>query len=243
MVPLPSSGRVFSDTFRAGLGDCAPGGRVRMDAIARWLQDIAWWDVEDAGLADSALWILRRTRIQVHRFPRIQEPHLVRTFPSGLGRIVAERRTVITTAADPDTPLVDTEALWVHLDAQTRRPHAFTPDELKIFGAAGYGDRVVSHRLRQPRPEPHELEQATQRPWQFRHTETDMADHVNNAAYWAPLEEEFLQAGNEPQQLDAEVEFRDGAYPGAARYLANGKRRWLLAEHDELLATFVIREG
>ena len=45
-------------------------GRVRLDGLARWLQDVAYADVEDAGLAERAVWVVRRTRIRVERFPR-----------------------------------------------------------------------------------------------------------------------------------------------------------------------------
>ena len=43
----------------------------------------------------------------------------------------------------------------------------------------------------------------------------DIAGHVNNTRYWAPLEEEFL-SGSEPEAFDAEVEHREPAQPGEA---------------------------
>ena len=48
LVAPPAEGRVFTDRARAGLGDVAPSGRVRLDTIARWLQDAAFADL--AGL-------------------------------------------------------------------------------------------------------------------------------------------------------------------------------------------------
>jgi len=54
MAEMLPQGRVFSLTRRPLLGDCAPSGRVRLDAIARWLQDVAYTDVEDAGLHEVA---------------------------------------------------------------------------------------------------------------------------------------------------------------------------------------------
>jgi acyl-ACP thioesterase len=67
MAEMLPKGRVFSLTRRPLLGDCAPSGRVRFDAIARWLQDVAYSDVEDAGLQRAAHWVLRRTRINALR--------------------------------------------------------------------------------------------------------------------------------------------------------------------------------
>lgn len=273
MVPVPTSGRVFGMAMRPGLADCAPSGRIRLDAIARWLQDVAWADIEDAGVADHAFWILRRTRIRVNRFPMINEPHIVRTFCSGVGRLVAERRTVISPAGDPDRPDVEATALWVHLDPDSHRPSNVTQDEIDAFSSSGYGERRVSHRLRHPRPEP--SAGAKLFDWHFRRVDTDVADHVNNSVYWELLEEELLGPaglgavlnadlngsapsdglmqgshvnGDRPYDgwpftIDAEIEFRDGAQPGTARYLVDGQLRSIFDPDDSLLATIAIHRA
>jgi hypothetical protein len=45
----PEGVRAYSHRRTPGFADCAPTGRVRLDAIARWLQDVAYADVLDAG--------------------------------------------------------------------------------------------------------------------------------------------------------------------------------------------------
>ena len=45
--------RVYTHAPQVGLADVAPGGRVRLDALARWLQDAAWADVVDSDLDDD----------------------------------------------------------------------------------------------------------------------------------------------------------------------------------------------
>ncbi|MGI8412899.1 MAG: hypothetical protein ACR2QA_10540 [Solirubrobacteraceae bacterium] len=69
LVSPPAHGRVFTRVLVPGLADCAPSGRIRLDALARWLQDIAYADVDEGGLAPSAAWVVRRTRLCVLRFP------------------------------------------------------------------------------------------------------------------------------------------------------------------------------
>src|SRR5205085_7359397 len=96
LVAPPAGGRVFRESRRAALGDCAPSGRMRLDAIARWLQDVAFNDVDDAGVADHAVWVVRRARLRIARFPRLGERAELGTFCSGVGRAWAERRTSIT---------------------------------------------------------------------------------------------------------------------------------------------------
>ncbi|MFM2076244.1 MAG: hypothetical protein RJA49_134, partial [Actinomycetota bacterium] len=52
-------GRVYHGTGVVRLGDSSPGGRARLDAIARLLQDVADDDARDAGFGDFA-WVVRR---------------------------------------------------------------------------------------------------------------------------------------------------------------------------------------
>ncbi len=230
LMPPPAGGRVFEQTMRPGLGDCAPSGRIRLDALARWLQDVAYADVEDAGLEAAAVWVVRRMRIRVERFPRFGDRCRVITFASGIGRMWAERRTTVTPLGS-DAPAVEAVALWVHLDPELRRPTPLTARELDTYGALGH-DRRISARLRHPSPP----EDAEQRSWHFRATDCDLADHVNNSAYWQPLEEELL-AGPDPGCIDVEIEFRNAAQPGDKRFLASGSRRWLTDTDGEALAS------
>jgi acyl-ACP thioesterase len=245
-VAPPAGAREYTLAMRPGLGDCAPSGRIRLDALARWLQDIAYADVEDAGLALSAVWVVRRNRIAVHRFPRFAERFVVRTFCSGLGRMWAERRTTIEPLDSPDNgdrragPAVEAVALWVHLDPTDWRPTPFTEAEIAAYGGHAAGRRVTA-RLRHPAPGAGAAERGR---WTFRATECDIANHVNNAAYWQPLEEELLaHSGEEPATLDVEIEFRTPCQPGEKRVLADGDQRWIVSPDGEAHASLRVRPG
>jgi acyl-ACP thioesterase len=224
--------RAFRQSRQPGFADCAPSGRVRLDALACWLQDVAYGDVQDAGLDRTAVWVVRRTRIRVNRFPRFGEHFELTTFCSGIGRMWAERRTDIVgeDAADGVLPEVEAVSLWVHLDAEHWRPSPLTQTEMDTYG--GMPKRRVSARLRHPGPESADGHRA----WTFRATECDIADHINNAAYCQPLEEELL-AGEDPERLDVEIEFRAPAQPGAKRVLGNGAYRWIVGDEDEVHAS------
>lgn len=225
---------MFSQRAMPGLADCAPSGRARLDALARILQDVAYADVEDAGLQDSAVWVVRRCRIQVLRFPRFAERLTLRTFCSGIGRAWAERRTTIE---DGGGALVEAVSLWVHLDPETWHPAPFSEGEMDVYGVSA-GDRRISHRLRHPAP-PSDAD--SDMPWTFRATECDVADHVNNTAYWAPLEEELLTGGAaEPERIDVELEFRTPAQPGPKRIVSAGDHRWIVDPAGELHASLLI---
>jgi acyl-ACP thioesterase len=252
LIPPPRRGRVYPGTVRAGLADCAPTGRLRLDALARWLQDVAYADVEDAGVADAAIWVVRRTRIRVTRFPRFGERFELRTFCSGFGRAWAERRTTVAldgndgergasavgergadAVGERGASAVEAVSLWVHLDPETRQPSPLTDREIQVYGEAAAGRRVTA-RLRHPGPE----RSCDQRRWTFRATERDLAGHINNAAYWQPIEEELLD-GEDPAQIDAEMEFRAPAQPGEKLVLRDGSRRWIVGD-GELHASIVL---
>jgi acyl-ACP thioesterase len=226
----PEAVRAYSHRRAPGFADCAPTGRVRLDAIACWLQDVAYADVEDAGVAQAAVWVVRRSRIRVNRFPRFGERFELTTFCSGIGRMWAERRTDVV-AVGETSAIVQAVSLWVHLDAERWVPTPLSASEIAIYGGAP--ERKVSHRLRHPVPE--STEGGTV--WNFRATECDIADHVNNAAYWVPLEEEML-AGPEPERVDVELEYRAPAQPGDKRVLRSGDRRWIVGTDGELHASF-----
>ena len=231
LVAHPGVGRRFEHAHTVGLADAGPSGRVRLDALARWLQDIALADVVDAGLGEAALWVVRRTRLAVTRFPRFGETATVMTFCSATGRMWAQRRTTVATSGGG---LVEAVALWVHLDPLSLRPAPFTVQELEVYGPSAAG-REVKARLRHPGPP----EDAPSRPWWFRSTELDVADHINNAAYWAVLEDELL-VGPEPEAIDVELEFRTPAQPGEHAVRSAGDQRWVVAADGAVHASFLL---
>jgi acyl-ACP thioesterase len=235
LVPPPAGARVFRHPASAGLADVTPSGRVRLDAIARWLQDAALADVVDSGLDGGGAWVLRRLRLCVERFPRFGEAVEVATFCSGTGALVAERRsTVRVVAADGGSvgdPAVEALALWVHLDPDGAHPRPLPEGFDAVYGAAAAGRRVRA-RLRHPGTPP---DGAPGRPWRFRAADLDLAGHVNNSVYWQVLEEELVAA--EPvARVDAEIEHRAAGDPGDAVVAAGDGMRWISAG-DEVLAT------
>jgi len=225
---------VFEQVVAPGFADCAPSGRIRLDALARWLQDVAYADVAEAGLAAAAVWVVRRTRIRVRRFPRFGEKFLLSTFCSGLGRMWAERRTTVSLLGG-DAGEVEAVSLWVHLDPEEWRPAGLSQREIDVYGPSAGGRRVTA-RLRHPAPDG----VADASPWSFRATELDIAGHINNAAYWQPLEEELL-GGEEPSGIDAEIEFRTPCQPGEKRVLREGRRRWIVGPDEETHASMLLQ--
>jgi acyl-ACP thioesterase len=234
LVDAPADGRVFRHPVVAGLADVAPSGRARLDAVARWLQDAALADVVDSGLDGGGVWVLRRLRLLVARWPRFGDAVEVRTFCSGTGALVAERRsTLVVPGADgAGAAAVEALALWVHLDPDGARPRPLPDGFEAVYGASAAGRRVragLRHRDEPPAD-------AARRPWRFRAADLDLAGHVNNAVYWQVVEEELVAA--EPEGgLDAEIEYRSAADVGDAAVIAADGMRWITGDGGDLLAT------
>lgn len=225
---------MYECSARGGLADTAPSGRVRLDTVARWIQDAARADVDDTGEVEDWLWIVRRLRLRVERFPHYGEPCTVRTWCSGLGSVLAQRRTTITAEGGGH---VEAVALWVCMDAERGRPTSPSSAFLAFYEEAAAGNRVRG-RLRHPLP-PAEVAAADRSSWRFRAADLDMAAHVNNAAYWEVVEEE-LQAGAEPSRFDGEIEFRGGAQAGEAMVLRDGAMRWIVGDDGAVTASVLL---
>ena len=198
--PAPES-RVFTLTTRVRLGDVSPRGRLRLDGIAKVLQDVATDDAEDGAPGDDAGWVVRSTTIQVDEWPRHREDLEVSTWCSGYGRRWALRRTRLVGARGGR---VDTQSLWIHVDRATGRPVPLGPAFFAVWGP-GVVDTSVTARRRLPdRPE------GTERSWPLRFSDFDALAHVNNTAYWLPVEEDLAARRDLVAPLRAEIEYREG---------------------------------
>ncbi|MGZ6707361.1 MAG: acyl-[acyl-carrier-protein] thioesterase [Solirubrobacteraceae bacterium] len=234
LVPMPDSGRVFRVPAGPGLGDTAPSGRVRLDALARWLQDAAWADATDSGLADEGAWFVRSMRVQVHRFPRFGERCEVATWCSGTGALWAERRTTVTGSLGA---LVEAAAIWVHMDPDGTRPRPL-PEGFERFYAEAAAGRRVRARLRHDADPP---DDASKEAWRFRAADLDLAGHVNNAVYWAVVEEQLAGRDDPREPFAAELEHRGPTDAGDASVRRHGERTWICAGHGEVVATALVR--
>jgi acyl-ACP thioesterase len=182
-----------------GLADVDPRGRVRLDALARLLQDVAIDDVQETGWGTpSHLWFVRRIRIDVHvPFLQDREVKLV-TWCSGLAAIAAGRRWSLTGDGGGQA---DVDSVWIHLDPDQR------PARIEGFGVYGEstGGRSVSTRLELPDPPP----EALWVPWPLRATDIDPHGHLNNAIYWQAVEHVLASSTLDlARPLVAELDYR-----------------------------------
>jgi acyl-ACP thioesterase len=198
-IPVPAKGRTFSSTRRIRLSDTDRRGRLRLDAVARFLQDAAIDDVQETGWGlPEHLWFVRRIRIDVLRpFLDDQEVEVI-TWCSGVAAIAAGRRWSVT---GDEGGRIEVDSVWIHLDAGAN------PTRIEDFGvyAEAAGGRRVSTTLELPDPP----SEAARSPWPLRATDVDVHGHVNNAVHWQAVEELLPTLGVDPRsQLRAELDYR-----------------------------------
>lgn len=240
--------RIHTATRRVRLADVAPDGRVRLDAVARYLQDVAGDDVRDAGLGDHR-WVVRRTYLELRRRPRYEELLELATWCSGTGAAWAERRTSIVAESGS---VIEAAALWVNLDPVTMRPAVLAGEFEDVYANAA-GGRQVRARLVHPDPPADDersvsAEQVGEYRWALRASDFDVLGHVNNAVAWALLDEVVGRVASGRRVLSAEVEYREPiAAVGAValRWSAAGDvvQLWVAPEGGGVAVTARVRIG
>ena len=217
-VDCPPGGRRVTRTRAVRLADVTASGRVRLDALARYLQDVAADDGDEIGLDGAGAWVLRRAALTFNELPRFRDTLELTTFCSGVGPRWAERRTTIRTVGralvdSAAESAVESAAVWVYVDG-AGRPTTLEPWFHEHYGASADGRRV-SGRLRLPAPPA----AADARAWPLRSTDFDVLGHVNNAVAWSAVEDGLSRVaprggGPEPRLAGATIEYRAAIDPG-----------------------------
>ena len=212
--------RRFTSRRRISLSDTDANGRLRLDAIARYLQDVASEDWLDAGFDhDSHVWVVRRTELTVHEPFRPEDALEIATWCSGIAGSSAARRYSLRGTAGGS---VEAESIWIHLDHDLR-PKRHDERFLELYGATAAGRRAPT-RFTLPAPP-----RAHGTPWSFRATDVDRLGHVNNAAYWVPLEEQWRLDG----PVRATLEYRQPIDVGERVELVGEDRLlWLVVDGE-----------
>lgn len=186
-VPQPPSGRTFGVSYRIRLSDADAAGRLRLDAVARYLQDAAIDDVTETDWGEPEhLWVLRAVRIDVFE-PFLEDSVVdIVTWGSSFSSLAAGRRWSLAGDAGGS---IEVDSTWIHLGSDARP--ARIGEGFDGYAEAAQG-RIASTKLTLVPP----AADGKRAAWPLRATDVDRMGHVNNAAYWAAIEHRLL--GREP---------------------------------------------
>ncbi len=181
----PTEARSYVSRRRVRLSDMDAAGRVRLDAVARFLQDAAIDDVEETGWGiPDHIWVIRKIRVDVVA-PLLRDRAVeIATWCSGVAAIAAGRRWSVQGDAGGR---IEIDSVWIHLGPDQR------PARIGDFGpySAAADGRPVSTKLELPDPPA----DAARVPWALRSTDLDANGHVNNAVYWQAVEDWCAREG------------------------------------------------
>ncbi|MEV0247213.1 acyl-ACP thioesterase domain-containing protein [Nocardia sp. NPDC050712] len=186
VFPLPACGdesRAFHEDWPVRLGDTDGAQRLRLDAVARYLQDIGYDHLEAVEEGDlHPGWIVRRTVIDVLRPIEFGDRVHLRRWPAALSNRWCNMRIKVNSE---NGGLIETEMFLIHVDIEGGRPARMSDAFMAPMLAA-----TTDHRLRwraalaaQPAAD------AELWPFPLRVTDVDHYGHVNNAVHWEAVEE------------------------------------------------------
>lgn len=165
------------------LGDAGTDSRLRVDGLARFLQDVASDDSADSGVSSDDIWVARRTawrHVTGAPWPLIGDRVTLTTWCGGIGAAWAERRTDVEVAG---VTSLEAASLWVPIGPEGR-PRRIRPEFVDLYGSAAGGRRVAGRVASSP-VDP----AARRRRWEVRRSDLDVIGHVNNAAVWCAVAE------------------------------------------------------
>ncbi|NNE74689.1 MAG: hypothetical protein HKN26_13565 [Acidimicrobiales bacterium] len=236
------TGRCLTAVRPIRITDVDPRGRLRLDAIARYLQDIANDDSMDAGFTDEAAmaWVVRRTVIVQLAPGHRRETVTAATWCGGLGRRWADRRTTLRGDRGQH---IEASSIWVHVDPATGTPARFPEAFLELYAESAEGRKVSSKLVHPTAPDP-TTGGITEHRWAIRRTDLDPWNHVNNAATWA-IVEEHARPQLRATGFRAELEYRNALNgPDDATVTvqssADANRLWINDAAGELVATALV---
>lgn len=179
---FPTAGKAFRTSWPVRTGDIHTDRSLRLDGIARYLQDAGFDHLVAEGAMDThPAWVVRRTVIDVvEPITWPDQVHLQR-WCSGLSAKWCSMRVRIQSDGGG---LVETEAFWINLDSNTGMP-ATIGENFTAAMASTASDHHL-HWRRWIDPEVTEFEST---PFPLRASDFDPFDHVNNAIYWQPVDE------------------------------------------------------
>lgn len=187
ITPIESS-RQFHISRQVALSDTDPAGRLRFDAAARYLQDVAAFDALDADISGIGNWVLKQNNFEILAFPTYGQKLDSKTYLTGSGRAWVERTSIISDKSS-GSELIVARALWVLTNLTTGTPISIPQLVYSIYGPLATHHKVSIRNGTRPEVPlgANKLE------WQIRFSDQDVLAHLNNATYLETVEEILYQ--------------------------------------------------
>lgn len=177
LAAVPDSGYVYRTGWQLGTSDIDEHRRLRLDGVARYIQEVGAGHLADAQLAEvHPHWIVLRTVIDVLEPIEIPNDITFRRWCAGLSSRWCNMRVQLLGSQGGR---IETEGFWICMNKDT-----LTPSRLSDDCVARFGSTTEDHRLKWRPWLAAPLEDAVPVPFPLRRTDIDLFEHVNNTIYW-----------------------------------------------------------
>ncbi|MDG3009153.1 4-hydroxybenzoyl-CoA thioesterase [Rhodococcus sp. D2-41] len=187
LPPWPAGAPLFETSRPVRTGDVDADRRLRLDGVARYLQDIGWDNLDAIGLREvHPLWIVRRTVIDVLVPGTFPDRVRLHRWCSELSNRWCHMRVDVDSDGGTD---IRTEGFWINISPDTGMPTRMADEFIEPLLEHTTEHRLRWHRrLTAAKPEA-EAPGVQVTPFPLRFTDVDLLGHVNNAVYWHAVEE------------------------------------------------------
>ncbi|MHA7651675.1 acyl-[acyl-carrier-protein] thioesterase [Mycobacterium sp. ML4] len=202
LVALPDQGYVYQTGWRLATSDIDAHRRLRLDGVARYIQEVGAEHLADAGLVEvHPHWIVLRTVIDVLEPIVIPSDITFRRWCAGLSSRWCDMRVQLE---GEDGGRIETQGFWICMNKDTLTPSRLTDDCVDLFGST-----TDNHRLKWRPWITEHVQVGTDTLFPLRRTDIDLFEHVNNTVYWHGVHEilgEIPELENNPYR--AVLEYR-----------------------------------
>jgi acyl-ACP thioesterase len=179
---LPATGYVYRTSWPVATGDLDGNLHLRLDGVARYIQEVGAENLVDAGEAeDHPHWLVQRTVIDV--IEPIEFPNDV-SFSRWCSALSSRWCTMRVDLIGGAGGRIETEGFWIAINSKTLTPQRVSETLIERFAST-----TDVHRLRW-RPwlkNPTAVDNTV--PFALRRTDIDIFEHVTNTAYWHAIHE------------------------------------------------------
>ncbi|KAA1248837.1 acyl-[acyl-carrier-protein] thioesterase [Mycobacterium simiae] len=183
LVDLPATGYVYQTGWRLGTTDIDERKRLRLDGVARYIQEVGAEHLADAGLAEvHPHWIVLRTVIDVIEPIELPSDIIFRRWCAALSTRWCAMRVQLEGSAGGR---IETEGFWLCVNKDTLTPSRLTDECIARFGSTTADHRLkwrpwLAESVRDGSPGTY----PNDTPFPLRRTDIDPFEHVNNTIYW-----------------------------------------------------------
>ena len=185
LMPVPEPHEeVFERQWQLRAGDVDRLGRLRLDGVVRYMQDMGQDHLREKGYDDvHPLWIVRRSMVDMIGPIEFKDTLRLRRWCSGASNRWCEMRVRIEGRRGG---LIESEAFWINFNRETQGPARIADDFMEALLCTTEVNRLrwKAYMKAGSREDADEI-------WEFpiRVSDIDLFDLVNNSVYWKVVEE------------------------------------------------------